>query len=137
MDATSTLPAEWLLAIPPSYLAAIIAVLGVIVASSWLVALLKRLTGLPTEHDSVAKQRWFKVLRVLDYVASNSATVQSWFVELEHERKLAAARKAIEEHRATIADQERDIRVQAAVIRASQRPPDNDNGSSSGNQGAL
>ena len=134
------IPAAWLLAIPPAYLVAIIGVLGVIVGSSWIVWALKRLTGLPTPEDSVARQRWFKVLKVLDYVASNSATVKSWFVELQHQRDLAEQRralaaqhKALELQQSALAEQEHivdnlraTIVVQADAIRASQRPPARD-----------
>jgi hypothetical protein len=77
-------------------------------ALSPLVALLKHMTGLPRPDDSKAKQRWFRVLHVLDYCAANSDTVRAQLQTLQHRETIAVLQSALVDQHAVIAEQERN-----------------------------
>lgn len=86
-------------------------------ALSPLVALAKRITGLPHSTDSAARKRWFWVLSLLDYAASNSTPVKAQLQALTHREVIAAQGEALTKQHAVIADQERDRAVLLTALK--------------------
>jgi len=74
-----------------SWLDFAVSALAIVGAAGPLVAALKELTGEPTHDDSQARVIWFRVLSVLDYVASNSTPISAKLAAMRSERMLRAA----------------------------------------------
>ena len=66
------------------YLCYIVAALGPVVA------LAKRWTGDPKPNDSTPKRRWWKVLQLADYLATNSSTVADKLKKMQLKEHLIA-----------------------------------------------
>lgn len=99
MDLTSVL--NWILAL-------LVGACTLMGAMSPLVALLKRITGLPQPTDSKRKKRWFWVLSTLDYAAANSTPVKAQLQLLQHRETLSVLTAALADQHAVIAEQDRN-----------------------------
>lgn len=110
----SQIPIEWLMLIPPKYLALLVLFFGSPTTLAGILWVAKKLTGVPQPDDVKARQRWFKVLSFLDKLAINSPLVKCQLQTMQH-------RQELEEHRRELLEQQARLRTQSAVIKELQQ----------------
>ena len=110
----SQIPIEWLLVIPPRYLALLVLFFGSPVVLSAALSVAKRITGVPKPSDGVGKRVWFKALSIGDALAVNSPTIKCQLQAMQQRQALAAQQRML-------SVQERHVQTQAGVIRELQK----------------